>query len=395
MRLLTAVIAMLIGFGCSQSDRQLPMEEGVYYTCSMDPQVHELKPGNCPICKMQLTKVTTIAGSGINELKLSDQQVKLGNIIIDTIRNGAIRSDILLPATIVADASSNQVISSRMMGRIDKLYYRIEGEQISKGSKYMDLYSEELNAARQEYLLLLEKKSVLGNSVVDYDQLLAAARNKLLLWGLNDAQLNELARTKQATSLVSFYSEKTGVIASVVAREGEYIMQGAPVITLASLSRVWVELQHYITESYHLTRGSKLEVRVPGIEAAYYGTVEFENPEINVGSRVNTMRLSIDNKNGLLKPGMPAYVRPDDQQTGKLILPSAAVIRERGMNLVWIASGDHKFRSRMVKLGEESSDVVQIVDGLKEGDQVVTSGAWLLNSEYMLRNGKSVMAGHH
>jgi len=395
MRLLICVILMFFVVGCSQSDPQLPMEEGVYYTCSMDPQVHELKPGNCPICKMQLTKVSTIAGSGTDELKLSDQQVKLGNIIVDTIRNGAIRSDVLLPATVVADASSNQVISSRMMGRIDKLYYKIEGEQISKGSKFMDLFSDELNAARQEYLLLLEKKSVLGNSVVDYDQLLAAARNKLHLWGLNDAQLNELARTKHATSLVSFYSDKGGVIASISAREGEYIMQGAPVINITSLSRVWVELQSYITEPSRFTKGSKLEVRVPGIEAPFYGIVEFQNPEINTGSRVNTMRLSIDNHNGQLKPGMPAYVRANDQQTNKLVLPSAAVIRERGMNLVWIASGDHKFRSRMVKLGEESSDVVQIVDGLQEGDQVVTSGAWLLNSEYTLRNGSAVMAGHH
>jgi Cu(I)/Ag(I) efflux system membrane fusion protein len=282
-----------------------------------------------------------------------------------------------------------------MMGRIDKLYYKIEGEQVAKGSKFMDLFSEELNAARQEYLLLLEKKSVLGNTVVNYDQLISAARNKLLLWGLNDAQLNELSRTKHATSLVSFYSDKGGVIASIAAREGEYIMQGAPVLKITSLARVWVELQSYITESSPFTKGSKLEVRVPGIEKSFYGVVEFQNPEINTGSRVNSMRLSIENHNGLLKPGMPAYVRAVDQQAGKLVLPSAAVIRERGMDLVWIASGDHKFRSRMVKLGEESSDVVQILDGLQEGDKVVTSGAWLLNSEYTLRNGKGVMAGHH
>ena len=106
MRLLISVIVLLLVTSCSEPATQLPSEEGVYYTCSMDPQVHELKPGNCPICKMQLTKVSTIAGSGTDELKLSDQQVKLGNIIVDTIRNGSIRSDVLLPGTIVSDASS-------------------------------------------------------------------------------------------------------------------------------------------------------------------------------------------------------------------------------------------------------------------------------------------------
>ena len=394
MRLLISVIVMFLVASCSEPATQLSSEEGVYYTCSMDPQVHELKPGNCPICKMQLTKVSTIAGSGTDELKLSDQQVKLGNIIVDTIRNGSIRSDVLLPGTIVSDASSNQVISSRMAGRVDKLYYKIEGEYIKKGSKFMDLYSEQLNTAMQEYLLLLEKKSALGNAIVDYDQLLAASRNKLLLWGMTDAQVNELARTKHASNVVSFYSDKDGVIASIKVREGDYLMEGAPVMNLTNLSRVWVELQSYINES-RITKGSRLEVRVPGIQTPFFGTVEFQNPEINPSSRVNTMRLSIANANGLLKPGMPAYVRVDDQQSGKLVLPSAAVIRERGMNLVWVASGDHRFRSRMVKLGEESSDVVQVLDGLQEGDMVVTSGAWLLNSEYTLRNGKGVMAGHH
>jgi len=394
MRLLISVIVMFLVASCSEPATQLSSEEGVYYTCSMDPQVHELKPGNCPICKMQLTKVSTIAGSGTDELKLSDQQVKLGNIIVDTIRNGSIRSDVLLPGTIVSDASSNQVISSRMAGRVDKLYYKIEGEYIKKGSKFMDLYSEQLNTAMQEYLLLLEKKSALGNAIVDYDQLLAASRNKLLLWGMTDAQVNELARTKHASNVVSFYSDKAGVIASIKVREGDYLMEGAPVMNLTNLSRVWVELQSYINES-RIAKGSRLEVRVPGIQTPFFGTVEFQNPEINPSSRVNTMRLSIANANGLLKPGMPAYVRVDDQQSGKLVLPSAAVIRERGMNLVWVASGDHRFRSRMVKLGEESSDVVQVLDGLQEGDMVVTSGAWLLNSEYTLRNGKGVMAGHH
>ena len=258
----------------------------------------------------------------------------------------------------------------------------------------MDLYSEQLNTARQEYLLLLEKKSALGNAIVDYDQLLAASRNKLLLWGMTDAQVNELARTKHASTVVSFYSDKGGVIASIPVREGDYLMEGAPVMNLTNLSRVWVELQSYINES-RIAKGSRLEVRVPGIQTPFFGTVEFQNPEINPSSRVNTMRLSISNANGLLKPGMPAYVRVDDQQSGKLVLPSAAVIRERGMSLVWVASGDHRFRSRMVKLGEESSDVVQVLDGLQEGDKVVTSGAWLLNSEYTLRNGKGVMDGHH
>ena len=393
MRLFIPVILIFLMSACSHRQAQ-PVDPGVYYTCSMDPQVHELTPGNCPICKMRLTKVNTISAGDPEELKLSDQQVKLGNIKVDTIRNGSIQSNILLPGTVVADASSNQSISSRIMGRIDKLYFKIEGEHISKGDHLMEIYSEELNNARQEYLLLLEKKAALGTTIVDYDQLIAAAQNKLRLWGMTEHQVRELARTKQATSLVTIFSERDGVISSIAVREGDYVMQGSVVLSLTNLSKVWVEAQVYLTEAGRFKEGSAFDINVPGIDKLYHGSVQFINPEIGGGTRTNLLRLEVSNTDGMLKPGMPVYVKLNERSPGKMILPSSAVIHDRGMDLVWIASGDHRFRSRMIKVGEQSADQVQVLEGLQEGDRVVISGAWLLNSEYTLRNGSGVMAGH-
>ncbi|HMC86481.1 MAG TPA: heavy metal-binding domain-containing protein, partial [Chitinophagaceae bacterium] len=115
----------------------------VYYTCSMHPQVHEAKPGKCPICKMELIAVNK-SGNATDEIELSDQQILLGNIQVDTIRNGSIGEQVVLAATLNFDQQNENVISSTVMGRVDKLYYKNIGDYVTKGAKLFDLYSEEL-----------------------------------------------------------------------------------------------------------------------------------------------------------------------------------------------------------------------------------------------------------
>lgn len=394
MRNTLVLILCLLVLACTSKRSSPVAKEGVYYTCSMDPQVHEPHPGKCPICKMELTPVTASVSAGNDELVLSEQQVALGNIRVDSVTNGSLNIGSMVAGTIAIDPSRNQVISSRLMGRIEHLYYRIEGEKVPAGARLYDLYSEELNTARQEYLLLLEKKATLGNSVINYDQLIEAAKTKLKLWGMSDQQIAALATSKSLSTVTPFYASGPGVITTVNVKEGDYVMQGASIMELSDLSSVWIELQPYLSEASQFTPGSAMEVTVPGIDKTFSGKVEFMNPEVSGSSRVNLVRLSLRNPDGKLKPGMPAYARTKKVITGKLLVPMAAVIRERSMNWVWIQTGTRRFKSRMVKLGEESGDHVQVVDGLKEGEQVVVAGAWLLNSEYNLRNGAAVMAGH-
>ena len=380
--------------GCSGPGKKTETDPNVYYTCSMDPQVHETRPGKCPICKMELTKVRSLSGSATDELLLSDQQIKLGNIRVDTIRNGSVQSETFIPATINFNQAENEVISSPMMGRIDRLYFRIPGEHVQKGAKVFDLYSEELNNAKQEYLLLLQKKTELGTAVIDYNQLIAAAKTKLLLWGMTDGQVRDLERSGKSGSLTAFFAKRSGVIREIKVNEGDYVMEGGAVLNLSNTQQVWVEAQVYLSELNRFSKGSRFGITVPGIEQPFSATVEFINPEVNASSRVNLVRMSIANPGNLLKPGMPAYIRMGSKADGRLVLPSAAVIRDGNMNSVWVKSGDHRFKSRMVELGEESGDQVQILRGLQEGEEVVISGAWLLNSEFTLRNGTNVMAGH-
>ena len=175
-----------------QAEHNMEMND-VYYTCSMHPQVMQDKPGNCPICGMKLIETIKAVSKDPNEVQLSEQQIKLGNISTDTIRSGMIGDQMVLTATLNADQRKINAVSARVMGRIERLYFKNMGDYVNKGDKLFDIYSEELNNAKQEYILALEKQKTLDNPLIDFTALLQSAKNKLLLWGLSDTQIQEIA----------------------------------------------------------------------------------------------------------------------------------------------------------------------------------------------------------
>ena len=154
------LISSLLLVACKSKKIETPADADVYYTCSMDPQVKESKPGKCPVCKMDLTPAKKSTNTITNEIELSPQQVQLGNIRMDTIRNGTIGDQMILTATLNVDQLKTNSVSARVMGRIDKLYFKNMGDYVSNGAKLYDLYSEELNNAKQEYLLALFNSSL-------------------------------------------------------------------------------------------------------------------------------------------------------------------------------------------------------------------------------------------
>lgn len=196
------------------------MKSDTYYTCSMHPQVMQDAPGKCPICGMELIPVSKGKGAQEN-IVLSDQQVQLGNIQADTLAAVSIGNRVTLTATLNVDETRSASVNARIAGRIEKLYFKSVGDYVHKGDKLYDLYSEELNNAKQEYLLLIQKQRTLGNSIIDYNPLIEAARNKLLLWGISDAQVNELVKNGKAGVTTSFYSPAIKPGNSIMLNSGE------------------------------------------------------------------------------------------------------------------------------------------------------------------------------
>lgn len=389
-----AIIPVLLLISCEGKKSEMAADPDIYYTCSMDPQVKENKPGKCPICKMELTPARKSSKKDVDEIELSAQQIQLGNIQVDTIHNMPLGDQVTLPATLNFDQSKTNAVSARVMGRIEKLYFKNKGDYVSKGTKLFDLYSEELNNAKQEYLLTLEKQKALDNTIIDFSQLAERAKSKLILWGMSESQIQELVKTKSASTLTSFYSNAMGYITSLDVKEGDYVTEGGSVVHLADLSSLWAEAQVYASQLSAIKVNSPAIVQFPDMQGKQVnGKIEFANPEITPDTRINLVRITIPNTGNQLKPGMAAYVTIKSRQITSLSLPANAVIKGSRGATVWIKTGFGKFRYQMVELGQQNNRIVEIKSGLQSGNVVVINGAYLLNSEYIFKHGKDPMEG--
>lgn len=346
------------------------------------------------VSKNKVETITKVTGMD-DEIQLSDQQIQLGNIHTDTIRNGTIGDRLVLTATLNFNPMRSSSVSSRVMGRVDRLYFKNPGDHITKGAALYDLYSEELNNAKQEYLLALDKKKVFGNeTTIDFDQLLQGAKNKLLLWGMTEGQIQDLAKYKKVTPTTTFYSTASGYVTSFDIREGDYVMEGGTIVKLADLSSLWAEAQVYTSQLAAIDRNSTATVQLPDLEGKETtGRIEFVNPEINPDTRINLIRVAISNPGNQLKPGMPAYVLIKSPPRKTLSLPIDAVLRNGDGATVWVSTGYNTFKNKMVEVGLESDDRIEIKSGLSVGEVVVVTGAYLLQSEFIFKKGTRPMEG--
>ncbi|MDQ3682000.1 MAG: efflux RND transporter periplasmic adaptor subunit [Bacteroidota bacterium] len=391
--LLFLAVASVILFSSCKHEKKVAANKDVYYTCSMHPQINEPKPGKCPVCGMTLIQVQKSKAPKSDELLLSEQQMQLGNILVDTIGKGVIGNETVLNATLNYDQQKLTSVSSRVMGRIDKLYHKNIGDYIKKGEPLIEVYSEELNNAKQEYLLALERRKLLDNSLIDFDQVVKSAKTKLMLWGMSEAQINLLIKNDKAKLTTTVFSNQSGYITDLNIQEGEYISEGGLIVQLADLSTLWAEAQIYTSQFSQINNNGTVTVQLPDIGKSINGRIEFVNPELSPDKRINLIRVTIPNQGNQLRPGMSAYVVLKGSQRNVLSLPVDAVIRDAKGATVWVQTGKNTFKNKMVTVGMESGDRIEITYGLSQGEAVVTRGAYLINSEFIFKRGASPMAG--
>ena len=372
-----------------------------YYTCSMHPQIHEDHPGDCPICGMHLIPVARAAPTAGHTIRLSAEQIRLGDIRTVAAGGaapaGAGQAAPALTGRVVLDQDQLRQVSARVPGRVEQLYVRNAGEVVRAGQPLYALYSEELLKTQQELLLARAQQRELTGSGIDYAPLVEAARTKLRLWGLTAAQLRQLTRTGQVLNPVPYFSPAAGVVQALAVRAGDYVQEGSPVMQLADLGTVWVEVQRYATDA-PLREGQPVSVTFParpGRRAT--GRVGFVSPELAADSRVTLVRIRLPNPAGDYTPGLQALVQAGGSPAptfaasavaaGPLTVPVAAVLHEAAGNTLWVRLPDGSFEGRPVRLGEQTGSRVAVLSNLKAGEQVVVSGAYLLNSAYVLDHG--------
>lgn len=377
------IICSVLLFSCNSKVKQeQSVTEKVKYTCPMHPQIVEDHPGTCPICGMDLVKVQD---TDTDEIILDENQIRLANIKTQKMVSGAYQNSTLLNARVVSNPESNSVISSRFKGRVDKLYQQEIGASIKKGTPLYQIYSEELLALQKEYLLNKKLQAEFPSESI-YKKLADASKSKLALYGLSNADINKIKDHSQQAD-ITVYAPQSGVITDIAITEGQYLSEGSPVFTLENLDKVWVEADLYPQEAKEVKIGSAITVNINGNE--HPAKVEFLSPQLNSNSQIITLRTSIANANQQYFPGMKASVTLNSNtHKDALTLPINAVIRTQSGDYVWVKQ-EHGFVRRAVEIASENENDVLLKDSLTKDEELVTSGAYLLESEYKLRTGKN------
>lgn len=377
--------------GCNNDEQHEAEVAAVTYTCPMHPQIVQEKAGTCPICGMDLVLFDR---SGKDEsLLLDDRQIALANITTMVVGDSSISGELVLNGRVVADARNTEVIAARIGGRIERLFVRETGVQVTKGQPLFSIYSESLAALQEEYLVAAAQKIEFPDDE-QFARIEQAARNKLLLLGQTPVQINRILETRKIEPTATYYSKVSGVVALVNIQQGAYVEEGNPVITLENYENVWVEADIYPGERNRIKSGDEVRVRIPGIEDEIKMKFDFVAPEYSDGSQQLQLRGSVSNRDRQLRPGMPAELIVPLTSSQENTIPVDAVIRDGQGEHIWIEASKGKFVPRKVTTGQASSDQVQILTGIKNGERVVASGAYLLYSEYLLKKGNIHLNNH-
>ena len=367
--------------------------ESIFYTCSMDPQIKEDKPGKCPICHMDLTPMKKDNGVS-TEISLSDQQIKLGNISTALISESQNSLEDSYTGVLTVNQEKIKSISSRAMGRIEKLYFKTEGDYIQKNQAVYQLYSEPIAIAKQDYVTAYKQLSMPGDFGKNAKNLLEGAKQKLLFFGLSNAQIEGLKKTNEVSPYTIFYSTYSGTVSEIAATEGNYVMEGAPIIKLADLNNLWLETQVNVNYANSIRLGQTAIISFTDYpNKTMKATISFINPEINPDSRLLLIRMEVPNPSMLLKPGMQANAQLKRSNLKGIFIPVDAVIRDENASFIWVEKSHGVFENVMVETGVESNGMIEIKSDLDPNKKVVITGAYAINSEYKFRKGNDPMAG--
>lgn len=315
---------------------------------------------------------------------LNDSQIRLANITTQKVMSGEIGETVTLNARLVTDEDKSQVISSRATGRIEKLFFKETGKPIHKGEPVYSLYSETLLTLQREYLLAKEQYEVLGKSESRYQAYFQSAEKKLALYGLSKKQITQLAESKSAQQTITFLSPSDGIVTAINVAEGQYVNEGALLYRIEDVSELWMEAELYPQEKALVKTGDRITARIGNDEVG--AKVIFMSPEYKTNSQITLLRAVVNNKDLKWKSGMQANVSLTHSSHHALSIPSEGVIRNEQGAQVFVLTDKNTFQSRQVKTGLEDFHQIEITEGIKEGETVVVTGAYLLHSELILKH---------
>jgi multidrug efflux pump subunit AcrA (membrane-fusion protein) len=422
------------------------------YTCSMHPQIRQPAPGSCPICGMKLVAATAGEGMIADELAvtLTPAARRLAHIATAVVTRETMLTDIETIGAIAIDESRMVTIPSYIDGRIERLFADYTGVVVAEGDHLAVIYSPELYSAQVEYLE--SRKAVTGNNPSSIEsvrkaqeKLAANSRQKLIELGMQERQITELEQSSEAQSRLTVYASAGGTVIEKSAMEGKYVKAGDPIYRIADLSTVWLMLELYPDDAARIRFGQRVKATMQSLpDETFEGRVAFIDPTVNKQLRTVGVRVEFLNDDARLRPGdyatakiflpigqqgevydgdlagrwispmHPQIIRdtPGDcpvcgmalvptsrygysdvpvKQPESLNVPRSAVLMAGTHSVVYVESEPGRFEIRPVKLGPILQERIIILDGLKAGDVVATSGNFLIDSQMQLAGKPSLI----
>ena len=394
------VVGLLLGwllFGGSSNketehNHSETAETNQMWTCSMHPQIMQPEAGDCPICGMDLIPAESSAdGLAADQFKLTENAIALANIQTTIVGESNVEGNaIKLSGKIAENEKANAVQVSYFSGRIERLNVSFTGEKVSKGQLLATIYSPELYAAQQELITAASLKE-------SQPTLYKAVLNKLKLWKLSEKQINQIETSGKVKENFPVYATVSGTVTEKLVEQGDYIKKGQPLLKIANLNTVWANFDVYENQIDRFKKGQEVLITTntyPNKE--FKGQVDFIDPILNTKTRTVTLRVVLNNKNDVFKPGMFVSANIDgvkNENKETLSIPASAVLWTGESSVVYVKANPNEpvFEMRKITLGNQIGNNYEVLEGLNNSDEIVTNGTFTVDAAAQLQGKKSMM----
>lgn len=373
----------------------------VYYQDPMHPWYTSDKPGKAPDCGMDLVPVYE---GEENEQGIKIDPVTVQNIGVKTeeVARRTLTKTIRTSGAVDYDETRLYTINTKFMGWVEKLYVDYTGKAVRQGEPLLDIYSPELVSTQEEYLQAFRYREKLQQSSLEEarrqaEELVQSARRRLEYWDIPVEEISALEQRGTPKKALTITSPAHGIVVEKMIFDGQQVMPGMALYQIADLSMVWVNADIYQFDLNWVRTGQKVELELSYLPGkAYQGVITYIYPYLNMETKTARVRIEVRNTADLvLKPGMFATVRiVSPAAVDALAVPEQAIIPSGERNIVVMALGGGYFDPREVKTGVSADGYVQILEGIREGEKIVTSAQFLIDSESNLKAAIGLMMGH-
>jgi Cu(I)/Ag(I) efflux system membrane fusion protein len=373
------------------------------YTCSMHPEIIRDKPGSCPICGMTLVKKVVqnevVESKSIEDLLKPTDNFIVGNYKTTTPKDTTLTIEINLPGIVAYDPNAAVNIAARMNGRIERMYVNYKFQSVTKGQKLFDLYSPELLTDQQNFIYMISDN--MGN----HESIIKASKEKLLLYGMTNAQINALVSTKKSNPIITIYSPASGIIEGtdsmvksaggamqnsgstepLAIKEGDYLKKNQTVFQLLNTNKVWgifnvsqgnnslIKTNQSIRISTELNENDFINARINFIETQF-----------NPVDKTNRIRVYLDNSRSKLPIGLRLQGVVITNPMKGIWIQKQAMVSIGNKKVVFVKMGNG-FKASAIQTGIEMGDYVQVVSGISASDAIAQNGNYLIDSESFIK----------